>query len=77
MNTTPEFGAPPTPEQRAGEYVLGLMRGMERAQFETEMARDPELTRAVAFWEEGPNRLHSRLRYVKVSTGWRIERLSP
>jgi len=32
---------------------------------------------AVEFWEEGPNRLHSRLRYVKVSTGWRIERLSP
>ncbi len=52
MNTIPEFGAPPTPEQRAGEYVLGLMRGMERAQFETEMARDPELTRAVAFWED-------------------------
>ena len=52
MNTTPEFGATPTAEQRAGEYVLGLMRGTERAQFETEMARDPELAQAVAFWED-------------------------
>lgn len=32
---------------------------------------------AVEFWEEGPNRLHHRLRYVKVPAGWRMEWLSP
>lgn len=29
--------------ERAGDYVLGLMEGVERANFETEMRRDPEL----------------------------------
>jgi pyridoxamine 5'-phosphate oxidase len=33
---------------------------------------------AIEFWQEGPNRLHDRLRYVRLATGgWRLERLSP
>jgi pyridoxamine 5'-phosphate oxidase len=32
---------------------------------------------AVELWEEGRDRLHDRLRYVRSGTGWRIERLSP
>jgi pyridoxamine 5'-phosphate oxidase len=33
---------------------------------------------AIEFWQEGPNRLHDRLRYVRqASGGWRLERLSP
>jgi anti-sigma-K factor RskA len=52
MSDSPEFGEETNPDQRAGEYVLGLLRGMERAQFEAEMARDPALVRAVAFWED-------------------------
>ncbi len=52
MSQSLESGEGPPPDQRAGEYVLGLLRGMERAQFEAEMARDPALARAVAFWED-------------------------
>lgn len=52
MSQSSEFGEGLPPDQRAGEYVLGLLRGMERAQFEAEMARDPALARAVAFWED-------------------------
>jgi len=63
-----------------------------RAQIERaveSLAGDPSPTRperwggfrltplAVEFWEEGPNRLHQRRRYIKVSTGWRMEWLSP
>ena len=29
------------------------------------------------FWQGRPNRLHDRLRYIKDSSGWKIERLSP
>lgn len=32
---------------------------------------------AVELWEERPNRLHERLRYVREDGAWRIERLSP
>lgn len=31
----------------------------------------------VELWEERPDRLHERLRYVRDGGGWRIERLSP
>ena len=31
----------------------------------------------VELWEEGPDRLHDRFRYVRESGTWRIERLSP
>jgi pyridoxamine 5'-phosphate oxidase len=31
----------------------------------------------VELWEEGPDRLHDRLRYVRQGATWRIERLSP
>lgn len=31
----------------------------------------------VELWEERPDRLHERLRYVREGGGWRIERLSP
>ena len=31
----------------------------------------------VELWEEGPDRLHDRLRYRLVGDGWTIERLSP
>lgn len=31
----------------------------------------------VEFWEEGPNRLHDRLRYSRERERWRIERLAP
>jgi pyridoxamine 5'-phosphate oxidase len=32
---------------------------------------------AIEFWQGRPSRLHDRLRYSKVSDGWKIERLSP
>jgi pyridoxamine 5'-phosphate oxidase len=32
---------------------------------------------AVEFWQERPNRLHDRLRYVPETGGWRVERLAP
>jgi pyridoxamine 5'-phosphate oxidase len=33
---------------------------------------------AIEFWQGGSNRLHDRLRYMRVApAGWRIERLSP
>lgn len=31
----------------------------------------------IEFWQGRPNRLHDRLRYVKESEGWRVERLAP
>lgn len=31
----------------------------------------------VELWEEGPDRLHDRLRYVRDDAGWRVERLAP
>lgn len=31
----------------------------------------------VEFWEEGANRLHDRIRFVRDGQGWRSERLSP
>lgn len=31
----------------------------------------------VEFWQEGPNRLHDRIRYRALSHGWRVERLAP
>jgi pyridoxamine 5'-phosphate oxidase len=32
---------------------------------------------AIELWEEGPDRLHDRLRYRRAPGGWAIERLSP
>ncbi|WP_443077176.1 pyridoxamine 5'-phosphate oxidase [Streptomyces sp. SP18CS02] len=32
---------------------------------------------AVEFWQGHENRLHDRLRYVRESSAWRVERLSP
>lgn len=32
---------------------------------------------SVEFWQEGPNRLHDRLRYSREGTSWRVERLAP
>lgn len=32
---------------------------------------------ALEFWQGRPNRLHDRLRYVRGTQGWTIERLSP
>ena len=37
---------------RAGLYVLGLLRGAERREFEAACARDPALAAEVAAWEE-------------------------
>lgn len=31
----------------------------------------------IEFWQGRPNRLHDRLRYVRESSGWRLERLAP
>ena len=31
----------------------------------------------IEFWQQGPNRLHDRLRYRKTRGGWILERLSP
>jgi pyridoxamine 5'-phosphate oxidase len=35
------------------------------------------LPEMVEFWEEGPNRLHDRIRYERQEGTWLIERLSP
>lgn len=32
---------------------------------------------ALELWQEGGDRLHDRLRYVRHAAGWRLERLSP
>jgi pyridoxamine 5'-phosphate oxidase len=32
---------------------------------------------SIEFWQGRPSRLHDRLRYLKISEGWKIERLSP
>lgn len=42
----------PPPPDRAGEYVLGVLRGEERRAFEADLARDPVLAAEVAAWEE-------------------------
>jgi pyridoxamine 5'-phosphate oxidase len=31
----------------------------------------------IEFWQQGPNRLHDRLRYRKSRSGWILERLAP
>ena len=31
----------------------------------------------IEFWQQGPNRLHDRLRYRKSRGSWILERLSP
>lgn len=31
----------------------------------------------IEFWQEGPARLHDRIRYARDGEGWRVERLSP
>ena len=36
----------------AGEYVLGLLPAQDRAAFERELARNRELARAVADWQD-------------------------
>lgn len=33
--------------------------------------------RAVEFWQEGPDRMHDRFRYVREGEGWAVERLQP
>jgi pyridoxamine 5'-phosphate oxidase len=33
--------------------------------------------KSIEFWEEGPNRLHDRIRYERDGAVWRRERLSP
>jgi anti-sigma-K factor RskA len=40
------------PRDRPGEYVLGVLRGQERREFEAERARSPALEAEVAAWEE-------------------------
>jgi pyridoxamine 5'-phosphate oxidase len=35
------------------------------------------LPTAIEFWEEGANRLHDRLRYLRDGDGWRVDRLAP
>ncbi|MCW8306391.1 anti-sigma factor [Acidiphilium sp. PA] len=39
------------PPDRAGLYVLGLLRGQERREFEADLAVDPVLAMEVAAWE--------------------------
>jgi len=31
----------------------------------------------IEFWQGQPNRFHDRVRYVRVDTAWRTERLAP
>jgi pyridoxamine 5'-phosphate oxidase len=31
----------------------------------------------VEFWQGRPNRLHDRFRYLRVTSGWQIDRLAP
>lgn len=35
------------------------------------------LPSSVEFWEERPNRLHDRLRYLRERDAWRVDRLAP
>jgi anti-sigma-K factor RskA len=39
------------PSSRAGEYVLGTLRGTERDAFESDLAHDPQLQTEVQAWE--------------------------
>jgi pyridoxamine 5'-phosphate oxidase len=32
---------------------------------------------SIEFWQGRPSRLHDRIRYTKIDTGWKIERLAP
>ncbi len=43
---------PLTPELRAAEYVLGTLDATERAQVESDLPRDRDLAREVAYWEQ-------------------------
>jgi anti-sigma-K factor RskA len=51
MSQPPDRSPPPGErDMLAGEYVMGLVEGSERASFEHRLEQDPELARAVESW---------------------------
>lgn len=79
-------------ESRRGAVASPQSRVIEsRAALEEAVAElaetDPErpshwggyriLPAVVEFWEEGPNRLHDRVRYLREGDGWGVDRLAP
>lgn len=71
----------------AAEYVLGTLRGRARARFEERLASDPELARAVRWWETELTPLADRVapvdpparvwRAVEARIGARTSRMAP
>lgn len=65
------------------EALEGAMRDVEARFGGGEISRPPHwggyrLAPAwIEFWQGRPDRLHDRLRYVRASDGWRMERLAP
>ncbi len=55
-------------ESLAGEYVLGSLSGPELAEFEANLARNPELQRLVAAWERRLTPLAATLPEVEPRT---------
>ena len=53
-------------ESLAGDYVLGTLSGPELAEFEANLARNPELQRQVAAWERRLTPLAATLPEVEI-----------
>jgi pyridoxamine 5'-phosphate oxidase len=68
----------------AGRGVLEREMAELRARYPDEVPRPPNwggylvVPRSIEFWQGRDNRLHDRLRYMRLETGaWRAERLAP